>query len=180
MKEEIWRPIKGYEGLYEVSSYGNVRSVDRIVICSDGRNGLWKGRMMKPKKDIGGYLICSLWKNSKGKSFRVHRLVAQAFIQNPDNLPQVNHKDENKYNNHVENLEWCDGKYNVNYGTCIQRRAEKYSKPVLQLDKETNKVIAQYLSAIDAKRKLNIHQDSISKCCRGINKTAGGYKWKYA
>ena len=101
---EEWRPIEGSEGLYEVSSYGRVRSLRRNIILS-------------PKKEPMGYLRCNLYLNKNMKTFSIHRLVAQAFIPNPDNLPQVNHKDENKTNNSVENLEWCDAKYNNNYGT---------------------------------------------------------------
>lgn len=185
MKEEIWRSIKNYEGWYEVSSYGRVRSVDRMETLSDGRKRLRKGSMLKTEKNINGYLRIQLWKSSEVKKVSIHRLVAQAFIPNPNNLPQVNHKDEDKTNNHVENLEWCDGKYNTNYGTAIQRNTEKrlnspkLSKPVLQIDLETNQIISKYPSEIEAARQLNINQGGISNCCRGKCKTAYGYKWKY-
>ena len=112
MTEEIWRPVVGYEGLYEVSNTGRVRSLDRYV----RRNYFKKGRILK-LNDRRGYLFVELCLNNKTKNFSVHRLVAQAFIPNPDNLPQVNHIDEDKLNNRVENLEWCDSKYNSNYGT---------------------------------------------------------------
>lgn len=185
MKKEIWKAVKGYEGWYEVSNLGRVRSVERIVYYSNNKIYLCKSRIRKPNKVRGGYLTCDLWKNSKHKTFAVHRLVAQAFLPNPDNLPQVNHRDEDKTNNHVSNLEWCDGKYNVNYGTAIQRSAEKrlnspkLSKPVLQLDLETNQIIAEYPSARGAERQLKISNSSISKCCMGKYKTAYGYKWRY-
>ena len=117
MIEEIWRPIEGYEGLYEVSSYGRVRSLDKY----DSMNRFLRGRILRLFTDGLGYLRAQLYSNSKRKSFLVHRLVAQAFILNPDNLPQVNHRDENPSNDNVDNLEWCDGKYNVNYGTRIDR-----------------------------------------------------------
>ena len=117
---EEWRPIEGYEGLYEVSSYGRVRSVDRYVRCSYGSYRLHKGKVLSPGIRPDGYLVVSL----KYKMFRVHRLVAQAFIPNPDNLPQINHKDEDKSNNRVENLEWCTAKYNNNYGTARIRAKE--------------------------------------------------------
>ena len=117
---EEWRPIEGYEGLYEVSSYGRVRSLDKYVKSGYGSYRLRKGKILSPGIRPDGYLVVSL----QYKMFRVHRLVAQAFILNPDNLPQVNHKDENKANNRVDNLEWCDSKYNNNYGTARIRAKE--------------------------------------------------------
>lgn len=119
MTEEIWRPIEGYEGLYEVSSYGRVKSVDRY----DNNNHFRKSELMNFFY-VGGYLRVVFSKNGIVKKYLVHRLVAQAFIPNPDNLPQVNHKDENKTNNNVDNLEWCDAKYNRNYGTAKIRGKE--------------------------------------------------------
>ena len=117
MNEEIWRPVVGYEGLYEVSSYGRVRSLDMYVKVGYGNYRLHKGKVLSPAKDTGGYLKVNLYCNGKQKTIDVHRLVAQAFLPNPDNLPQVNHKDENKTNNRVENLEMCNAKYNLSYGT---------------------------------------------------------------
>lgn len=114
---EEWRPIVGYEGLYEVSSYGRVRSLDKY----DSMNRFYEGRILKLFADRLGYLRAQLYSNSKRKSFLVHRLVAEAFIPNPDNLPQVNHIDENPSNDNVDNLEWCSAKYNSNYGTRIDR-----------------------------------------------------------
>ena len=114
---EEWRPIVGYEGLYEVSNTGQVRSLDKY----DSMNRFLRGRILRLFTDGLGYLRAQLYSSSKRKSFLVHRLVAQAFIPNPDNLPQVNHRDENPSNDNVDNLEWCDGKYNVNYGTRIDR-----------------------------------------------------------
>ena len=114
---EEWRPIEGYEGLYEVSSYGKVRSLDRYVKNGHSSYRLQKGRVLSPTKDRYGYLFVILTCNGKHKMFLVHRLVAQAFIINFDNLLEVNHKDEDKTNNSVENLEWCDRKYNLNYGS---------------------------------------------------------------
>ena len=112
MSEE-WRPIEGYEGLYEVSSYGRVRSLDRY----DSNNHFRKGKVLSPVKNKDGYLQVNLCCNGKYKMFLVHRLAAQAFIPNPDNLPEINHKDENPGNNNVDNLEWCTRKYNINYGS---------------------------------------------------------------
>ena len=179
MKEEIWKAVDGYEDYYEVSSFGRVRSVDRIVTYSNGDKHFYKRKIMKSFSDKDGYLLCNLSKNSKHNAPKIHRLVAQAFISNPYNLPQVNHKDEDKSNNCVDNLEWCDGKYNINYGTRNEKVAVYFSKTVLQLDINTGRVISEYKSARDAKRKLNIHQDSIYGCCNGKRKTAGGFKWKF-
>lgn len=182
MEKEIWKSVEGYKGLYEVSNFGRVRSLDRMVINSDGVKRLWKGEIRKPYKDARenkGYLRVGLHKDGIIKKFAIHRLVAKAFLQNPYNLPQVNHKDENKANNCVSNLEWCDGKYNKNYGTAIQRRVEKQSKTVLQLDINTGRVISEYSSVAKAERQLNIDHSSISMCCNRKRKTAGGYKWKY-
>lgn len=114
---EEWRPIEGYEGLYEVSNTGRVRSVDRYVKSKGESYWLRKGKMLSPGKDTYGYLFVILTCNGKRKAINVHRLVAKAFIENPDNLPQVNHKDEVKSNNCVENLEWCTAKYNNKYGS---------------------------------------------------------------
>ena len=110
--KEIWKDIKGYEKLYQVSNLGNVRRIKFI----NNRTQKDKIKMLKLIKDKKGYLKINLWKNNKSKMFLVHRIVAETFILNPNNLPQVNHKDENKSNNCVENLEWCSQKYNNNYG----------------------------------------------------------------
>ena len=124
MTEEIWRPVVGYEGLYEVSSYGRVRSLDRYVKGKSESYRLIKGKVLSGSITKDGYVRCLIKVNGVGRSYFVHRLVAEAFIPNPDNLPQVNHKDEDKTNNNVDNLEWCDAKYNNNYGTAIERRLE--------------------------------------------------------
>ena len=149
MIEEIWRPIEGYEGLYEVSNTGIVRSLDRY----DSNNHFLKGRILKLCADKDGYLNVGLCLGNKEKKYKVHRLVAQAFIPNPDNLPQVNHKDEVKTNNRVENLEMCNAKYNSNYGSRKDRvrdtkikngyytglSKEEYRKKYYQENKEHKK-----------------------------------------
>ena len=113
---EEWRPIVGYEGLYEVSSYGRVRSLDMYVKARYGNYRLHKGKVLSPGEK-NGYLFVNLSCNGKHNTITVHRLVAQVFLPNPDNLPEVNHKDEDKTNNNADNLEWCDRKYNINYGS---------------------------------------------------------------
>ena len=121
MIEEIWKPVIGYEGLYEVSSYGRVRSLDRYVKGKGESYWLRKGKVLSPEKNKDGYLLVSLCCNGKRYLRTVHRLIAQAFIPNPDNLPEVNHLDEDKTNNRVDNLEWCDRSYNNNYGNRMDK-----------------------------------------------------------
>ena len=119
---EEWRPIEGYEGLYEVSNLGRVRSLDRYVKYSNGQIHLHKSKVLSLLKGEYGYIQVNLHCNGKNKRCFVHRLVAQAFIHNPDNLSEVNHKDEDKSNNNVDNLEWCNRSYNINYGTRTERQ----------------------------------------------------------
>ena len=125
---EEWRPVVGYEGLYEVSNTGRVRSVDRYVVDSLGHRRFYKGKVLSIVKNKNGYLLINLYCNEKNKKCLVHRLVAEAFVSNPDNLPEVNHKDEDKTNNRVDNLEWCSRKYNVNFGTARIRRKDTLIK----------------------------------------------------
>lgn len=119
--DEIWKPIKGYEGLYEVSNLGRVKSLDRFVNASikNQKQVLKQGKILKPYKDIRGYLKVSLSKENKRTIKFVHRLVSEAFIPNINNLSQVNHIDGNKVNNHIENLEWCSCKENINHAWAI-------------------------------------------------------------
>lgn len=120
---EEWKDIKGYEGIYQVSSYGRIRSLDRIVERKTGNYHI-EGRILRQNDDTHGYLKVNLTKHDKKKTFKVHRLVAQAFIENPNNYECVNHKDENKQNNNIKNLEWCTKEYNNNYGTIQKRHSE--------------------------------------------------------
>ena len=172
MNNEVWKDIDEYEGLYQVSNLGRVKSI-----------GYKKERILKPGRDKDGYLFVSLCKNHKIKYCRIHRLVALTFIPNPNNLPEVNHKDEDKTNNRVKNLEWCDHKYNNNYGTRIQRINEKntngkLSKPVIQYTK-TGEFIKEWRSTWDVQRNLGYGQGHISDCCRDKRKSAYGFVWKY-
>lgn len=136
---------------------------------------------MKPLPHVGNYLFIGLYKNKVGKPFLIHRLVAKAFIPNPQNLPQVNHKDENPKNNRVENLEWCTAKYNNNYGTHNKRVAEKLingkcSKKVDQFTLD-GEFIRTWPSGIQVTRDLRI--TNVCRCCKGKLKSAGGFIWKY-
>ena len=191
---EIWKPVKGYEGLYEVSNLGRVRSFDKYVSCT--RNGvemdiLHKGKILKPVKRQHGYLGVMLY--GKGghatrgfKTFSVHRLVAEAFIPNPNGLPEVNHIDEDKTNNKAENLEWISHINNTNFGTAQLRRSQKMrnnmrSKPIGQYTKD-GKLVAVYPSLAEVHRQKGYAQANISKCAQGSKQYshAYGYLWRYA
>lgn len=185
---EVWKQIKGYEGIYEVSSYGRVRSMEHKA-RHKSRTGnefqvTYKGRNRSLWTDKQGRKYLNVKCNGKMKSFRVHRLVAEAFIPNPDNLPFVNHKDENPSNNRVENLEWCTHEYNVRYGTAIMRMRNtqlKRANAVLQLDKDGN-VLGKYLSLERAADAMGCDTQLIKRVCD--NKphclTAKGYRWQWA
>lgn len=144
---ETWKDIKGYEGYYQVSSIGKIRSIDRKIVYSDGRVFNYHGKEIKTQLNKG-YEYIKISKNSCVKTFKVHRLVAQAFVPNPLNLPQVNHKDENKINNRVDNLEWCTGKYNMNYGTVMQRVVNNTNHKLIaeKLKNRNGKKLYQYSS----------------------------------
>ena len=174
---EIFKDIKDYEGLYQVSNFGNVWSLNYK------RTG--RAELMKTSKNTKGYLKVTLCKDGKRKHFLIHKLVAGAFLENPDNLPQVNHIDENKKNNRVDNLEWCDNKYNCNYGTRNQRIAKnsvklkngKTSKSVLQFSL-SGEFIREWPSTNEVGRN-GFKQPNIVKCCLGERKSAGGFIWRY-
>ena len=176
-KYEIYMPIKGYEN-YEVSNLGNIKNVKN-------------NKLLKPFDRGHGYLGVRLYKNGKCKNFSVHRLVISTFKANPDNKSQVNHKDEDKTNNNLNNLEWCTGEYNANYGTHIER-VEKTKKEngfyerLSNINKErlSIKVInistgIVYDSAHDAARQLNLNNSCITRCCKNKAKSHGGFKWSY-
>ena len=163
--EEIWKPIQGYEDSYLVSNLGNIR-------------GLKRNKILRVRKSPRGYGQVNLSKRGVMKTHRVHRLVAAHFLPNPLNLPEVNHLNENKLDNRVENLEWCTRSHNVNYGNRTKKQKAKVSIPVVQFSLNGDQ-IAVYPSAIQAARELKLSHSSISECCRGKRKTLGGYKWKY-
>lgn len=181
--KEIWKPVVGYEGFYEVSDCGNVRSVS-YYSCYHKVVKRREPRMLKLEKTRDGYLRVILSLYGKSKHYFVHRLVAFAFIPNPNNYPSINHKDENPKNNNVNNLEWCTFKYNSNYGTLPirirknQTNAPYHSKAVIQHSKD-GRFIAKYPSTREAQRQTGIRCECITRVCKGRSVHAGGYKWEY-
>lgn len=181
--EEIWKDIKGYEGLYQVSNLGRVRSFDRLVKRKDGRTFVHYGKILSPSSNGNGYQHLILTKDGKHKDVLVHRLVAEAFLPNPDNLPQVNHKDERPDNNCLDNLEWCAISYNCNYG----RHKSNLSKSVTNTSGKKiykctteGEPIMGYKSVKDAAYDCGLKPTNICNVLKGHNKTAGGFKWRYA
>lgn len=180
---ELWKDIKGYEGVYQVSTLGNIRRVNRwagnqckSVYVSDIKNA-------STYIDSFGYVKVCLSYKGVSKHYRVHRLVANAFIPNPDNLPQINHKDENKLNNCVNNLEWCTAKYNSNYGTrtlrISNRNLEFGAKHSVQQYSKDGMFIREWKSITEASNKLGLHVSKISACCHGSRKSTGGFMWRF-
>ena len=160
--EEVWKDITGYEGLYQVSNFGNIKR--------DGKN-------LSPGLGGNGYYLVVLSKNGKTKSATVHRLVASAFIPNPNNYPYVNHKDETRTNNHVDNLEWCTPRYNAIYGNAKAKEAASKSRPVEQL--LSGVVIKRWSSTREAHR-AGYKSGCISACCNNRRLTHKGYEWRWA
>ena len=194
MKEQ-WKDIKEYEGLYKISNLGKVKKVSRK---KKGRGtkcyGYTKELILKPDMSKQGYLRATLYINGKGKKYLIHRLVGAAFIENPNNFPQINHKDENKSNNNIINLEWCNAKYNSNYGTGKTRA-------VLNADKIKRVANTDYKAiGVKTQKKVNqlstdgkfirvwegmtiaatgARQGGISNCCSGRTHSSGGFLWRY-
>ena len=183
---EIWKTAvydgEIYEGLYKVSNLG------RILSLNYKRTG--KAKLRNPVEMLNGYLQVGFSKNKKTKTCYVHRLIAETFLPNPENLPEVNHKDEDKTNNFVflnedgsvdkekSNLEWCDRKYNNNYGTRTERFIKTMSKKVLQFSK-TGEFIREWESTRECGRN-GFDQGAVARCCRGERKSHKGFLWMYA
>ncbi len=168
---EEWKDIKGFEGRYKVSNEGRVKSIDSVIITGRGVRH-YTEHFLTPAAIKNGYLKVYLSSEKKSKWYLIHRLVAEAFIENPDNLPEINHKDENTSNNKVENLEWCDRKYNINYGT----RTSKTSTPIEALDDDGN-VVYTFESKREARRH-GFADSNITNCIKGNTEKAYGLKWR--
>lgn len=191
LPNEKWRMVLGFEGSYKVSNYGRVKSLRRLTgkVAIDGKQkGYYvKERILRILIDKKGYSVATLYKNQKGKKAFIHRIVGECFLANPNNLPQINHIDENKQNNISTNLEWCTAKYNDNYGNRnkkLSNRKRIFKKKIIckpielsQYDLLGNK-INTYSSILEASKATNIDVSGISKCCNGIYKQFKGYIWK--
>ena len=164
--QEIWKDIEGYEGIYQINTKGDIKSLPR-----KGAHG----GIIKPTEDKDGYLCVGLNKNAKRKTFKVHRLVAMTFIPNPNDFPEVNHKDENKANNYVENLEWCHHDYNSQYGTRGERIGRALARPIYSVDEFGN--IEHFNSLADAQRITGIYGTNILCVLNGTYSQTGGRKW---
>jgi len=176
---EIWKDIKNYEGCYQVSNYDNVKSIERIVNHSIYGKLLIKSKILKTSVTNKGYLIVGLWKNNKGKSKTIHRLVIGTFISNPNNKLQVNHKDGNKTNNYLTNLEWSTSSENIKHAYNNNLIHSK-TIPVLQFSKN-DEFLKEFNSITEASNYTNIDKSEISSVChnRRNRKFAGGFIWKF-
>ena len=175
MKNEEWRDVVGYEGRYQVSSMGRVKSLAR----TDCLGRTVKERFLKPCDNGRGYLYISLSDGTgEHKRHYIHRLVGEAFVPNPLEKEDVNHKDENPSNNHASNLEWLTHKENLNYGMRNERVAKANSKPVAQYTK-AGAFIKVWASAAEVKRQLGFNHSNIIQVAKGNRKTACGFIWKY-
>lgn len=177
-QKEIWRDVVGYEGLYQVSSLGRVRSCERIVKRKDYGDVLRPQQILKQYDNGIGYLRVVLYDNGhKKRKLYVHRLVASAFVKNNLGLPNINHKDENKYNNNASNLEWCTQKYNNNYGTRTERMRKTRGKPVVGINLTTKETVR--LDCIADAVKIGFNPTAVSMCCLGKRPRHKGYSWNF-
>lgn len=178
MQNETWVAITGYEGRYEVSNLGRVRRTDRIrkTPCR-GKDATIRGRILSQRAQKNGYLCVDLFKDGKAKTFRVHRLVAFAFVENPNGYDEVNHIDEDKTNNAASNLEWCTRSYNCSFGSGLSKRAAKCSKPCIQYKDGIE--VSRYPSIAEAARRTGINFANIQRCLSGPNRSTHGFTWKF-
>lgn len=176
---EIWKDITGYESLYQISNKGRIKSLQRFVTSKNGSKQLIKEKIRKTSVTTAGYEYVVLSSNGKCKTLLIHRLVAESFIPNPNNLECVNHKDENKSNNCVNNLEWCNYTYNNTYKNIhLRRNKDNITRKVIQYDLEMHE-LNRWNSVIEAANNFNTHSSNIIKCCIGERNHVNGYKWRY-
>lgn len=178
---EVWKTITDYPE-YEVSNLGNIRSVDREFYDNLGRHYFKKGQMIKleHQNNEDGYIqiMVHIWSGKKEYRLIVARLVATAFIPNPHNYSQVNHKDENSLNNNIDNLEWCTCKYNINYKDLVARRSKKKRRSIDVYDKQ-GEFLETLSSGVEASRKYNVSRGMISQCCNQQINSAKGFYFKF-
>jgi hypothetical protein len=173
MKYEIWKPVVGLENRYEVSNYGQVRSLNyrmkKGVSC-----------ILRPAKNSDGYKNVHLYARDGGKTYKIHRLVAEAFLLNPHGFTEVNHKNEDKADNRVENLEWCERNYNMRYGTIADRNRARQNRRIIATDPNTGAVVHQ-LPSMAAAASIGYDPTSISRCCRKARGTEihKGLRWSF-
>ena len=186
LKNELWKDVgeckdyQDFSGLYEVSNLGRIRSKNRMVLNSLGKEQHFKGKILSLRVANNGYLYACLYSKNKRKVIKPHRAVAQLFLPNPQKLPQVNHKDENKLNNRVSNLEWCTPEYNANYGTRNNRMGKSHSKGIKQYSINGD-LLSTYDSITEASKQFSSKNaiSNINKCLTGKTKTSYGYVWRY-
>lgn len=176
--KEIWKPVQGLEGYYEVSSFGHVRSLDRDVLYQDGTIHHLQGKMMKATKKTKGYYYVSLRNGGRYYHYSVHYLVAKHFVSGYEKGMEVNHLDECPSNNEASNLEWCTHKDNINYGSHNQKVIDSISKPIVQYD-ITGNFIREWKSQTEASKALNISQAHIGRCLKGKTKSAFGFMFVF-
>ena len=179
MEQVIWKPVVGFEDRYEVSNDGRVRSLDMYIDCGNGAKRLHKGKIKPQRANNRGYITITLWRNSKPFNTTVHRLVAEAFVPNGDNKPQVNHVDGDITNNRADNLEWVTDNENKAHSSIDVGGTQRPKKAVVVTEKDTGKVFA-FQGLREAERALNLDHGTVMKVLKGKQHIHKGYIIAYA